>query len=283
MISAAPKALPASAMTSSEQVLAAPVLPAAAAEQPPWQRWGLIVAVHLAGIVLWEVVVRAFDVQKFILPAPSQVLASLANPNLRWLSNTGVTALEVYAGYALGVVLGILCALLFVTSKRLMLMVFPLLVTLNMIPKVALGPLIIVWFSYGIGPNILITFSLCFFPILLTTIRGLNETEPELLDLVRALKGTRWQLFRYIQLPGSLPYIFSGMKVATVLAVAGAVVGEFIASDKGLGYLMIQVQASLDIPAVFMAVVLITGLGVLLYLLVLLLERRFITQDARLQ
>jgi NitT/TauT family transport system permease protein len=270
-------------MTSIDNALAAPALPDVAAEQLPWQRWSLIVAVHLGGIALWEAVVRLFHVQKFILPAPSQVLASLANPNLSWLSNTAVTALEVFAGYTLGVVLGILCALLFVTSRKLMMLVFPLLVTLNMIPKVALGPLIIVWFSYGIGPNILITFSLCFFPILLTTIRGLNETEPDLLDLVRALKGSRWQLFRYIQLPGSLPYVFSGMKVATVLAVAGAVVGEFIASDKGLGYLMIQVQASLDIPAVFMAVFLITGLGVLLYLLVLLLERRFITQDARLQ
>jgi len=270
-------------MTAPEPALAAPVIPGLSAEQPPWQRWALVAAVHLGGIALWEVVVRVFHVQKFVLPAPSQVLATLANPNLSWLSNTGVTALEVFAGYALGVVLGILAALLFITSRRLMMLVFPLLVTLNMIPKVALGPLIIVWFSYGIGPNILITFSLCFFPILLTTIRGLNETEPDLLDLVRALKGSRWQLFRYIQLPGSLPYVFSGMKVATVLAVAGAVVGEFIASDKGLGYLMIQVQASLDTPAVFMAVLLITGLGVLLYLLVLLLERLFITQDARLQ
>ncbi|HMA08374.1 MAG TPA: ABC transporter permease [Ramlibacter sp.] len=270
-------------MTAPEAVLTAPEIPGLAAEQPPWQRWAWVAAVHLGGIALWEAVVRLFHVQKFVLPAPSQVLASLANPNLSWLSNTGVTALEVFAGYLLGVVLGILAALLFITSRRLMLLVFPLLVTLNMIPKVALGPLIIVWFSYGIGPNILITFSLCFFPILLTTIRGLNETEPDLLDLVRALKGSRWQLFRYIQLPGSLPYVFSGMKVATVLAVAGAVVGEFIASDKGLGYLMIQVQASLDTPAVFMAVLLITGLGVLLYWLVLLLERLFITQDARLQ
>lgn len=270
-------------MTAPEAVLPAPEIPGLSAEQPPWQRWALVAAVHLGGIALWEAVVRVFHVQKFVLPAPSQVLASLANPNLSWLSNTGVTALEVFAGYLLGVVLGILAALLFITSRRLMLLVFPLLVTLNMVPKVALGPLIIVWFSYGIGPNILITFSLCFFPILLTTIRGLNETEPDLLDLVRALKGSRWQLFRYIQLPGSLPYVFSGMKVATVLAVAGAVVGEFIASDKGLGYLMIQVQASLDTPAVFMAVLLITGLGVLLYWLVLLLERLFITQDARLQ
>jgi len=270
-------------MSASESALPAAVIAVLSSEQPPWQRWAMVVAVHLGGIALWEAVVRVFHVQKFVLPAPSQILASLANPNLSWVSNTTVTALEVFAGYALGVVLGILCALLFITSRRLMMLVFPLLVTLNMIPKVALGPLIIVWFSYGIGPNILITFSLCFFPILLTTIRGLNETEPDLLDLVRALKGSRWQLFRYIQLPGSLPYVFSGMKVATVLAVAGAVVGEFIASDKGLGYLMIQVQASLDTPAVFMAVLLITGLGVLLYLLVLLLERLFITQDARLQ
>lgn len=270
-------------MTSTDNALAAPALPVLAAGQPPWARWALIVSVHVGAVVLWEVLVRLLHVQKFILPAPTEVLASLGNPQLRWLANSGVTALEVFAGYALGVVLGILCALLFVTSRKLMLVLFPLLVTANMIPKVALGPLIIVWFSYGIGPNILITFSLCFFPILLTTIRGLNETEPDLLDLVRALKGSRWQLFRYIQLPGSLPYVFSGMKVATVLAVAGAVVGEFIASDKGLGYLMIQVQASLDIPAVFMAVLLITGIGVLLYLMVLLLERRFITQDARLQ
>lgn len=250
---------------------------------PPWRRWGTIVGIHLAGVLLWEAVVRIFAIQSFILPAPSRVLATLGNTNLSWLSNTTVTAIEIFGGYVLGLVLGILCALLFITSRRLTLLVFPVLVTLNMIPKVALGPLVIVWFSYGIGTNILITFSLCFFPILLTTIRGLNETEPELLDLVRALKGSRWQLFRFIQLPGSLPYVFSGMKVATILAVAGAVVGEFIASDKGLGYLMIQLQASLDTPAVFMAVLLITGLGVLLYLLVLLLERLFITQDARIQ
>lgn len=268
------------AMESGTAMLAA--VPSSG-ERPDWQRWLTVIGIHIAGVLLWEAAVRIFAIQSFILPAPSRILATLANPNFTWVKNTGVTALEVFAGYTLGLVLGILSALLFISSRSLMLLVFPVLVTLNMIPKVALGPLIIVWFSYGIGPNILITFSLCFFPILLTTIRGLNETEPELLDLVRALKGSRWQLFRYIQLPGSLPYVFSGMKVATILAVAGAVVGEFIASDKGLGYLMIQVQASLDTPAVFMAVLLITGLGVMLYLLVLLLERLIITQDARIQ
>ncbi|MFA5663457.1 ABC transporter permease [Castellaniella sp.] len=265
------------------QTIAAAAQPPAGTDSIQWRRWGTTVGIHLMLLVAWEAAVLWFDIPSFLLPAPTAILATLANTNYSWFDNTLVTAIEIFGGYALGVVLGILCALLFVISRWLMMLAFPLLVTLNMIPKVALGPLIIVWFSYGIGPNILITFSLCFFPILLTTIRGLNESEPELLDLVRALKGSRWQLFWYIQLPGSLPYLFSGMKVATILAVAGAVVGEFIASDQGLGYLMIQVQSSLDIAAVFMAVLLITGIGVLLYMLALLLEHFFITQDARIQ
>jgi NitT/TauT family transport system permease protein len=160
--------------------------------------------------------------------------------------------------------------------------VMPLLVSLNMIPKVALGPLIIVWFKYGVGPNIMMAFAICFFPIVLTTARGLKEVEPELLDLVRTLRGSRWQIFVKIQLPGALPYIFSGMKVAAILAVAGAIVGEFLGSDRGLGYLMLQVQVTLDTAAMFMAVILITLIGGLLYMLVLLLERLLVVRDARL-
>src|SRR5215207_3903358 len=159
----------------------------------------------------------------------------------------------------------------------------PLLVTLNMIPKVALGPLIIVWFKYGVFPNSLMAFAIAVFPILLTTARGLREIEPELLDLVRSLKGSRWQLFTKVQLPGALPYIFSGMKVAAILAVAGAVVGEFLGSDRGLGYLMLQVQVTLDTAAMFMAVILITLIGMVLYGMVILLERLLVVRDARLQ
>ena len=109
----------------------------------------------------------------------------------------------------------------------------------------------------------------------------MREIEPELLDLVRSLKGSRWQLFTKVQLPGALPYIFSGMKVAAILAVAGAIVGEFLGSDKGLGYLMLQVQVTLDTPAMFMAVLLITFIGMLLYGTVLALERAFVVPDAR--
>jgi NitT/TauT family transport system permease protein len=241
----------------------------------------IAVTAHLAAIGLWEFLVHALKIPKFILPAPSAILATLGSANYDWIGNSWATAMEIGGGYILATVLGVGCALLFSWSRVLSLLLFPLLVTLNMIPKVALGPLVIVWLSYGVQTNILITFSLCFFPILLTAVRGLREVEPDLLDLVKSLRGSRWQMFTYIQLPGALPYIFSGMKVAAILAVAGAVVGEFIASDRGLGYLMIQVQASLDTPAMFMAVTLITLIGIALYLAVLLLEYLVVPKDAR--
>lgn len=243
----------------------------------------VILAVHLAMIILWQVLVDALQVPKFVLPSPLETLKTLGSPTYAWLANTVVTAIEILGGFALGALVGVALAVLFCWSPLVSLALLPLFVTLNMIPKVALGPLFIVWFSYGIIPNILIAFSICFFPILLTTARGLNEVEPDLLDLVKSLRGSRWTLFRKIQLPGALPYVFSGMKVGAILAVAGAIVGEFIASERGLGYLMIQVQSSLDTPAMLMAVVLLTLLGVTLYGLVLGLERMFVVRDVRLQ
>ena len=245
--------------------------------------FAIILIVHLTVIVLWQVLVDAFHVPKFILPSPLAALATLSHPNYAWAANLAVTAIEILGGFLLGAVVGVALALIFTWSRLVAQMLLPLFVTLNMIPKVAMGPLVIVWFSYGIIANILIAFSICFFPILLTTARGLSEVEPDLLDLVKSLRGSRWILFRKIQLPGSLPYVFSGMKVGAILAVAGAIVGEFIASDRGLGYLMIQVQSSLDTPAMVMAVVLLTLLGVGLYGLVLGLERLFVVRDIRLQ
>ena len=242
----------------------------------------VILIVHLAVIVVWQLLVDAFHVPTFILPSPLATLATLSSAKYAWVSNIAVTAVEILGGFSLGAMVGVALAVIFTWSPLVSLMLLPLFVTLNMIPKVALGPLVIVWFSYGIVPNILIAFSICFFPILLTTARGLSEVEPDLLDLVKSLRGSRWVLFRKIQLPGSLPYVFSGMKVGAVLAVAGAIVGEFIASERGLGYLMIQVQSSLDTPAMVMAVVLLTLLGVALYGLVLGLERLFVVRDVRL-
>jgi len=246
------------------------------------QRYSLAVISHLLLIAVWHFFVVIGKVPNFVLPSPQATLNALLVPNYRWLENIAVTGAEIFGGYILAVVIGIAIALLFSWSRWLEMIAMPLLVSLNMIPKVALGPLIIVWFKYGIGPNIMMAFAICFFPIVLTTARGLREVEPDLLDLVRTLKSSRWQVFTKIQLPGALPYIFSGMKVAAILAVAGAIVGEFLGSDRGLGYLMLQVQVTLDTAAMFMAVILITLLGGILYLMVLGLERLLVVQDARL-
>ncbi len=244
-------------------------------------RIAMAVLSHLALLALWYAFVRFGDVPKFVMPSPVDTAAALFAGNYDWWGNILVTATEIYGGYAVALVVGVALALLFTWFKPLEAGMMPVLVSLNMVPKVALGPLIIVWFKYGIVPNMLIAFSICVFPILLTTVRGLREVEPDLLDLVRTLRGSRWQVFTKIQLPGALPYIFSGMKVAAILAVAGAIVGEFLGSDRGLGYLMLQVQVMLDTAAMFMAVLLITLIGMVLYGAVLALEHWLVVPDAR--
>ncbi|UCG07762.1 MAG: ABC transporter permease [Desulfobacterales bacterium] len=239
------------------------------------QRYALIILVHLGVVIIWQLWIQMGDIPDYVMPSPGATLLSLGE-EYGWVHNTYVTAMEVFGGYFLAVIAGVGLALIFTWFKVIETLFKPLMISLNMIPKVALGPLFIVWLSYGVGPNIIISFSICFLPILLTMERGLRETDPDLLDLVRVLRASRWQIFTKIQLPGSLPYLFSGMKVAVVLAVAGAIVGEFIASEEGLGYLMLQVQVTLDTAAMFMAVLLITAIGVFLYGLVLLLEYLFI-------
>jgi NitT/TauT family transport system permease protein len=246
------------------------------------EQYALGVFAHLLLLLAWYLFVRVGDVPKFVMPSPGDTIRSLAVADYGWWANSAVTATEIFGGYAIALAIGVALALLFTWSKTLESLMLPLLVTLNMVPKVALGPLIIVWFKYGVLPNSMMAFSIAVFPILLTTARGLREIEAELLDLVRSLHGSRWQLFTKIQLPGALPYVFAGMKVAAILAVAGAIVGEFLGSDSGLGYLMLQVEVTLDTPAMFMAVILITLLGMLLYGLVLLLERIVVPKDARL-
>ena len=248
-----------------------------------WGRVIFIVLVHLGFVAFWWIGVLLTDIPAYILPTPWQALATLSEPNYNWLFHSWATAQEIFGGYILATVVGVAIAVLFTWWRELDEKLMPLIVTLNMIPKVAMAPLFIVWLRFGIQTNIVITFSICFFPILLNTARGLREVEPELLDLVRALNGSRWQVFTKIQLPGAFPYVFAGMKVATVLAVAGAIVGEFIQSDRGLGWFMLITQEALNTDAMVMALLIVTLIGVLLYGVVILLERIFVVQDARVE
>jgi NitT/TauT family transport system permease protein len=247
------------------------------------QRYWMAAVAHLAVIGVWYAAVRWGNVPSFIMPSPGAALATLAEAHYNWPKHILATGAEVFGGYLLAVVVGVGLALIFSWSRILNAALMPLLVTLNMIPKVAMAPLFVVWLSYGIVPNMVITFTICFFPVILNTARGLSEVEPELLDLVRSLRATRWQRFIKIEFPSALPYIFSGMRVAAVLAVAGAIVGEFVGSERGLGFLILSVQANIDTAGMFMGVLLVALIGVALYLLVLGLERWIVVDDARIE
>lgn len=241
------------------------------------------VLAHLAVLALWAWATSWGGVPRFILPGPIETLRALGAPQIDWPRHVLITATEAFGGFALAVGIGVMLAVLFTWFAPLRRALMPLLVTLNLIPKVALAPLFIVWLGYGVVPNIAITFVIAFFPIVITTARGLAEVEPELLDLVRTVRATRWQVFRKIQLPSSLPYLFSGMRVAAVLAIAGTIVGEFVGSEAGLGFVIMSAQGTLDTPVMVMSLILVTLVGVTLYGLVVLLERLVVTEDARLR
>lgn len=244
-----------------------------------FRRHLLAILSHVVLVALWWL--ASLKVPRFILPSPVETLSTLAVARYDWMRHALVTGTEVFGGFLLATTVGVALAVTFNWSSGVRRAALPPLVTLNMIPKVAMAPLFIVWLGYGIGPNIVISFTICFFPIVINTARGLKEVEPDLIDLVRVIRASRWQIFRKIELPSALPFVFSGMKVAAVLAVAGSIVGEFIGSERGLGYLMMSVQSTLDTPAMFMALILVTLIGVVLYALVVLAERLVVPVDAR--
>jgi NitT/TauT family transport system permease protein len=247
------------------------------------RRYAPAVLAHLAVVALWAWATTYGGVPRFILPGPLETLRAIGAPQIAWGQHLLVTATEAIGGFVMAVVVGVLLAVVFTWFAPLRRALMPLLVTLNLIPKVALAPLFIVWLGYGIVPNIAITFVIAFFPIVITTARGLAEVEPELLDLVRTVRATRWQVFRKIQLPSALPYLFSGMRVASILAIAGTVVGEFVGSEAGLGFVMMSAQGTLDTPVMVMALILITLVGVALYASVVLAEHLAVVEDARLR
>ena len=233
---------------------------------------------HVAFVAVWQLATMLTDPPSYILPSPIETINELFEPSYNWSMHIWATTLEIVGGYVLAVIVGVALAVLFVWAPVVNAGLMPLLVTINMVPKVAMAPLFIVWLGYGLVPNMIIAFTICFFPIVLTTHRGLIEVEPDLISLVKSLKANRWQIFTKIQLPGSLPYLFSGMKVAAVLAVAGAIVGEFIASEKGLGYFLLAQQNALNTSAMMMALLFITLIGIALYGAVVALEWVFITR-----
>jgi NitT/TauT family transport system permease protein len=257
-------------MSELEPSIAA--LSAATEERPGlWQlaRPALDVIASIAVVLLlWEGLVRLFDVQPFIFPAPSAVLRSLwlGLSSGRYVAALGVTLTEILSGALAGALAGLIFAVAMVSSRLINRLLYPWVVGIQTIPKVAIAPLMLVWFGFGLESKVLIVALTAMFPVMINTISGLNATEPDQIALVQALCGNRMQVLRYVQAPAALPYIFAGLNTAIVLAVIAAIVGEFVGARAGIGYLILQANFALDLPAVFALLTMLGALGVLLSL-----------------
>jgi NitT/TauT family transport system permease protein len=231
------------------------------------------VVVVLGVLALWEGGTRTFDVPTFLLPPPSVIAASMNANAALLLINGWVTTMEIVLGYALSIVIGIPLALAIFLWPPFSRSVLPLLISLQAMPKVAVAPLFLVWFGFGFLPTVLITFLIAFFPIVINTAVGLASIEPEKIQLARSMGFRPGATFFKIRLPNALPSVFGGLKISITLAVVGAVVGEFVGGDAGLGYLLMVANGSMDTPLLFASIVGLTVLGVALYLLVEFAER----------
>jgi len=235
-----------------------------------WAPWVLAAAI----VVLCQVVCTVFDISDFIFPSPIQIVRSLAEHWRAIAGHAWQTLWTTIAGFAIGVAVGLLLGVLVGSSRVVYSALYPLLVAFNSIPKAAFVPILVVWFGIGTVPAILTAFLICFFPIVVNVATGLATLEPELEDVLRALGATRLDVLTKVGLPRSLPFFFASLKVAITLAFVGTVVSETVASNEGIGYLMMAAGSSMRMPLVFAGLFVIGVMAMVMYEAFAVLERR---------
>ncbi len=223
--------------------------------------------------LVWEFGVRLLEIKPYLLPAPTRVWADFVKRADTVGAATIVTASEMLGGYFLAVMVSIPLALAVAYSRFLETTVYPVVVFLQIIPKIAIAPLFIIWFGFGYFPKLLIVFLLSFFPIVVSSIAGFKSVDPEIMDFARTTGAGGWKMFARIRLPQALPEIFTGLKVGAALSATAALVAEFVASDRGLGYLLLQYNGNLETPMVFAIIVVLSAIGLALYYAVELVEK----------
>ena len=216
-------------------------------------------------LLIWQVVPPLLRIREYLLPGPIAVVRAALNFSIPWHVHIWITTLEILGGFALaglgGVALGVAIAWSETTARALV----PFLVVVNTLPKVAVAPLFLLWLGYGVVPNVLIAALIGFFPVVINTAVGLTQIDEELLDLGRVFGAPKWKVFVKIRLPNALPYVLSALKITATAAVVGAIVGEFVASQAGLGMVIVTAQTNLNTPVAFAALGWISIIGLALY------------------
>ena len=237
------------------------------------RHYGPPVGAILAVIFAWHAIMAWFGVPGWLLPSPQAVIASAWEHRDLLPKHTSVTVIEILLGLAVSLLVGVPLAIIVVWSPFLRRTVYPLILGVQSVPKVALAPLFLIWVGYGMTSKVLIVASIAFFPIMVDTVTGLAIVERDLLDMVKVLRASTLQTFLKIRIPSAMPYFFSGTKVAVTLAVIGAVVGEFVGSDVGLGYLILVSSSQLNTAMVFACLVILSLMGAILFEIVEALQR----------
>lgn len=226
-----------------------------------------------ATVVVWAAVVRLFEIPDYLLPSPQAVAARVVKEWALLWKHGIYTLLSVLTGFATGVVIGVPIAFAIVLSRSVERAVTPFLVMSQTIPKVAIAPILVVWLGFGILPKIAIVFLITFFPIVVSTVVGLKSVETDMIDLVRSMGARTAKIMLRVRGPSALPQMFAGFKIAVCLAVVGAIVGEFVGSDRGLGFLLLTSTGTLDGPLVWSALLVLIAMGMALFAAVSKLER----------
>jgi NitT/TauT family transport system permease protein len=234
----------------------------------------VVPAATVAGVVVaWELASRVLRIPRFIMPAPSEIAVEAWEWRYRFIGHSWVTLYETLGGFALSIVVGVPLATLIVYSPWMRRALYPLIVLLQAVPKIAVAPVLLLVIGYGEIPKMIVAFLVAFFPIVVDTATGLAATPPELLELSRSYRASAFKTFVKVRFPMALPFFFSGLKVAITLAVIGAVVGEFIGSDKGLGYVILSATSYWKTELAFASMILLSLIAIVLFGAVCLVER----------
>ncbi|MFQ5930940.1 MAG: ABC transporter permease [Nitrospiraceae bacterium] len=230
-------------------------------------------------VLIWQVLVQALEIPEAILPTPLKIIDTIILRSEILLHHTWPTTRECLIGFGLAVGVGVGLGVLLALSRFFRNGVYPLIVAFQVMPKVALAPLFIVWFGLGMTSRIMLAFVIAFFPMVVNTLAGIQSADPVMVRMARAFNASRWHIFRKIEFPNALPYIFSGLKIGITFAVIGIIVAEFVTAQEGLGYLIVFSEGNVDTPMLMAALTVLSVVGVILYGAVVGLEKLVIRWD----
>jgi ABC-type nitrate/sulfonate/bicarbonate transport system permease component len=241
--------------------------------------WGVILGwlvplLALAlGLLAWEVLVRLRETPTWFIPKPTEIAREMVESRALIWRHTWTTLQEMLIGLVLAFVLGVLLAVVIASSRLVERAVYPAVVASQAIPIIALAPILLIWFGYGMTPKVIVVVLTCFFPIVVSMVDGLRAADADALALLRSMGASRWQMMRIVRFPAALPALFSGTRIAAAWSVIGALVGEWVGASSGLGYLMTRSASQFQTPRLFAAVFVAAALGITLFALVALAER----------